>query len=165
LKRDPRLVRLSREHTHALLLAQRIRRALPTAADDDVSALYTTVVAFWSAGLLPHFGAESECLLARLVRHVPEDDARVLRLQRDHLHIEAQIAAMRDARDADARRAALAEFAAAMPLHVRWEEETLFPATESLLTEDELDALGDDLAERLPEMPAPFVEPLPPGDR
>ena len=52
-----------------------------------------------------------------------------------------------------------------MPLHVRWEEETLFPATESLLTEDELDALGDDLAERLPEMPAPFVGPLPPGDR
>ena len=64
MKRDPRLAALSREHTQALMLAQRIRRELPAADDDAAGAIYASVVAFWSAGLLPHFTAEGECLLA-----------------------------------------------------------------------------------------------------
>ena len=158
MKRDPRLVRLSREHTHALLLAQRITRGLPEASADEAGALYSTTIAFWSAGLLPHFRAEGECLLARLIRHMPADDERVQRLYRDHLRVEGLIASMRDTRGMYERRRSLAEFAATMREHVRWEEETLFPSTESALTEDELDALGAELAERLPEAPLPFWE-------
>ncbi len=118
MKRDPRLIRLSREHTQALLLAQRIDRTLPTATDDEAGALYSQLIAFWSAGLLPHFRAEGECLLARLVRHLPLDDERVERLHRDHLHLEALVATMRDARQnagplAQSRsKDALLEFAA-----------------------------------------------------
>ena len=159
MKRDERLVRLSREHTHALLLAQRLTRGLPQASDDEAATLYSTTIAFWSAGLLPHFRAEGECLLARLIRHVSEDDELVRRLHRDHLRIEGFIASMRDTADMAERRRWLAEFAETMRTHVRWEEETLFPSTESILEERELDALGEELAERLPEMPLPFWEP------
>lgn len=158
MKRDMRLVRLSREHTHALLLAQRIRKTLPSGSADDVAALYSALIAFWSAGLLPHFGAESECLLGRLVRHIPRDDEHILRLQRDHFDIEATVTAMRDATDLEARKAAMLDFAARMQTHVRWEEEDLFPTAETTLTDRELDLLGEDLADRLPEHPLPFWE-------
>ena len=156
MKRDPRLAALSREHTQALMLAQRIRRELPAADDDAAGALYASVVTFWSAGLLPHFTAEGECLLARLIRHVPIEDERVRQLQRDHLAIEAAIAVMRDATTMPERRTAMFDLAERMQAHVRWEENELFPATESLLTQRELDALGEDLAARLPEHPVPF---------
>jgi hypothetical protein len=156
VKRDPRLVRLSREHTHALMLAQRIERVAPEAADAEVAGLYSTLIAFWAAGLLPHFTAESECLLARLVRHVPLDDERVVRLQRDHLSIESLVASMRDTQEIETKRRLLLQFGETLRTHVRWEEETLFPATESLLEQRELDALGADLAERLPERPRPY---------
>lgn len=160
MKRDPRLVRLSREHTQALLLAQRIEREFPAAKDDQVDVLYSSVIAYWSAGLLPHFSAESECLLARLIRHVPIDDERVAHLQRDHLAIEGLIVTMRDARDRTERKTVLRGLAERLRAHVRWEEDTLFPATEALLRQDELDALGRDLAARLPEQPRPFWEAL-----
>ena len=122
-----------------------------------MGALYSAVIAFWSAGLLPHFTAESECLLARLVRHRAEDDPIVARLQRDHLRVEALVASMRDARDDAARADALLSFAETLRAHVRWEEESLFPETESTLTAEELDALGADLAVRLPETPLPAL--------
>lgn len=138
------------------MLAQRIDREVPSMTSDELAQLYSTVIAFWSAGLLPHFTAEGECLLARLVRHVPAEDELVRRLQRDHLQIEALVASMRDASDLATRREALVGLGEALRAHVRWEEETLFPAAESTLTEDELDALGVDLSARLPEHPLPF---------
>jgi hypothetical protein len=156
MKRDPRLQRLSREHTQALMLAQHIERLGPAPAADAVETAYSHAVAFWAAGLLPHFRAEEECLLARLLRHVPASDDRAQRLRRDHGDIESLVAQMRASNDASTRSDALAAFAARLRTHVRWEEETLFPATESLLPSQELDALGADLAARLPEHPLPF---------
>jgi hemerythrin-like domain-containing protein len=163
MKRDPRLQRLSREHTQALLLAQRLRREIPAATEEQTAALYSQLIAFWSAGLLPHFRAEGECLLARLVRHLPHDDARVERLHRDHLTLEALVATMRDARQRGepltlSLSKGLLEFAEVIRTHVRWEEETLFPTTEELLTTTELDALATDLEARLPEHPLPWWE-------
>jgi len=158
MKRDPRLVRLSREHTQALLLAQRLHRTLPTATEEEAAALYSQLIAYWSAGLLPHFRAEGECLLARLVRHLPHEDERVQRLHRDHLHLEALVATMRDTADLVARRAALLDFAATIRTHVRWEEESLFPTTEELLDGPELDALGAELETRIPEHPIAWWE-------
>ena len=159
MKRDERLVRLSREHTQALMLALRIERDVPGGPEDQLAALYSRLIAFWSAGLLPHFTAEGECLLARLVRHVPDDDERVLRVQRDHLRIEVLVASMRDASTVEARRALLLEFGETLRAHVRWEEEELFPATEATLTDQELTALGADLELRLPETTRPWDAP------
>jgi hypothetical protein len=137
------------------MLSRRIHKEAPEAGSDELSRLHSSVIAFWSAGLLPHFTAESECLLARLVRHRPEDHPMVVRMQRDHLRVEAIVARMRDGSSVDERRSALLELAETLRVHVRWEEESLFPETESALTNDELDALGRDLAERLPETPLP----------
>ena len=151
MKRDPRLVRLSEEHHHGLVFALRIERELPGASDDALGALYSDLLRFWSRGLLPHFHAETECLLARLIRHVPTDDPQVHRLQDDHLGIEALVASMRDASTADERRAALAGFGERLRSHIRWEEETLFETAQSSLTSAELDATGREIEERPPK--------------
>ena len=69
MERDPRLQRLSEEHHHGLAFALRIERELPEADDAAMGELYADLLRFWTRGLLPHFHTESECLLARLMRH------------------------------------------------------------------------------------------------
>lgn len=149
MKRDPNLVILSREHNKALMMALRIQRELPGAGKKAISALYSDLIAFWAAGLLPHFRAENECLLARLVRHVSPDDDLVRRTQRDHLGMEALVVTMRDTRDVETRREALQRFGEWLRQHVKWEEEVLFEETQSRLERREMAALGEDLRERL----------------
>lgn len=156
MKRDPRLVRLSWDHHRGLVLARDIERAL---ADGDAAAVYSRLLAEWAAGLLPHFRGEQECLLARLLRASPGDDA-IGRTLDDHLAIEALVVTMRDSPDAALRQAALGEFARQLKAHIRWEESVLFPRTEAALGEEGLDALARDLAEQLP----PFEATLPPED-
>jgi hypothetical protein len=150
MKRDPRLAQLSREHTQALMLALRFRRELPTASSHDLDVLYSSLIRFWAAGLLPHFRAEGECLLARLVRHVPAEDERVRHLQVDHLRMAALVASMRDTPEVEERRALLLDFGETIATHVHWEEQELFAVSEELLSSSELDAVGHDLDERLP---------------
>ena len=48
--------------------------------------------------------------------------------------------------------------------HIRWEEATLFALTKETLTEREMDALGADIAERLPDVVAAGDLPLRPGE-
>lgn len=147
---------LSWDHHHGLVMSLRIERELPTADSAGMATLYSDLLAFWAAGLLPHFRTENECLLARLIRHVAPEDEAVRTTQRDHLSLEALVTTMRDTSDEAVRREALAEFGSKLKAHIRWEESVLFEVTQQRLTEAEMDALGADIAERLPEVvPAP----------
>lgn len=149
--RDPRLVRLSEEHHHGLVFALRLDRELPAADEAGLVTLYADLLRFWVRGLLPHFHAETECLLARLLRHVPPEDERVRRLQRDHLGMEALVTRMRDAADDSERREALGAFGESLRSHIRWEERDLFEALQQTLTGAELDAAGREIEKRLPK--------------
>lgn len=151
MKRDPALVPLSREHTQGLIMALRIERELQEANADGVRTLYNDLISFWARGLLPHFRTENECLLARLVRNVDEDDDLVRRTQRDHLGMEALVATMRDTDSAEERRDALSRFGNWLREHIRWEEEVLFEETQRLLEQGELAALGGEIEERQPK--------------
>ena len=130
-------------------MAMRIDREIPDADEAAVRGVYDTLLAFWAQGLLPHFRAEGECLLARLVRHVDVEDELVRRTERDHLGMEALVARMRDTDDLQARRKLMLEFAGTIRTHIRWEEDVLFDETERLLTEPEIGAVGTDVAERV----------------
>lgn len=151
MKRDPRLAPLSEEHHHGLVFALRIERELPGATDEEVGRLYADLLRFWSRGLLPHFHTESECLLARLIRHRPPDDPQIARLHREHLAMYGLVARMRDATVASERREALRDFGTTLHDHIRWEERELFEAAQSELAEAELDAVGAEIAERHPK--------------
>ena len=159
VQRDRRLARLSEEHHHGLVFALRIERELPAAGDDEVERLYSQLLQFWSRGLLPHFHTESECLLARLIRHRPTDDPQIQRLHTEHLTMYGLVARMQDATAQGERREALREFGAALHDHIRWEERDLFEAVQGELSERELDALGAEIVERHPKLTsAPWEE-------
>jgi len=159
MRRDPRLVRLSEEHHHGLVFALRLERELPDAGDEELAALYAELLRFWARGLLPHFHAETECLIARLVRHVSDEDERVRRIQREHLGMEALVARMRDATGDQDRRDALATFGETLRAHIRWEERELFESLQTDLNEAELEAAGAEILDRLPKPTrSPWVE-------
>jgi hemerythrin-like domain-containing protein len=151
MKRDPELVPLSRDHHKGLMMALRIERELPEADGEGLKRLYSDLIAFWAAGLLPHFRTENECLLARLVRHVKPDDELIRRTQVDHLTIEGLVATMRDREDVEERREALRRFGETLRTHIRWEEEVLFEETQRLLEGGEMAALGREVEERVVE--------------
>lgn len=155
MKRDPALLRLSRDHNRGLVVALHVERALPEASEPEIDAMQRTIVDFWQSSLLPHFRAECECLLARLVRHAGLSHALVSRTESDHLQVHAIVASLRDTQDTGTRRGLLASLAALLRNHIRWEESVLFEATEASLTPPELAALQADLAERIPEEPPP----------
>jgi hemerythrin-like domain-containing protein len=165
VKRDKRLVRLTQEHHKALVMALRIERDLPPAGDGEVAALFDDVVAFWQVSLLRHFRTENECLLTRLVRHVPLDNEDVARVCRDHIRLDGLVTAMRDDVSTETRRQRLTEFGELLREHVHWEEDVLFEKTQQLLESSELDALGSDISERIPaefDFPAERLYPREP---
>lgn len=134
------------------MFARRVERELPAASDDDVEHLYSQLLRFWSGGLLPHFHTESECLLARLIRHRPLYDPQIERLHTEHLTMYGLVARMQDAASPGERREALREFGVTLHDHIRWEERELFEAAQAELTDGELDALGDEIAGRHPKL-------------
>ena len=134
------------------MFALRIERELPDAGEDEVERLYSQLLQFWSRGLLPHFHTESECLLARLIRHRPLDDPQIERLHGEHLTMYGLVARMQDAASQGERREALREFGATLHDHIRWEERELLEAAQAELTEGELDALGAEIVERHPKL-------------
>jgi hemerythrin-like domain-containing protein len=155
VKRDASLIRLSRDHNRGLVVALHVERALPEADGAEVEEMLRVVIDFWRAALLPHFRAECECLLARLVRHTGLDGELITRTESDHLQMHALIASLREAPNPAERRRLLGELATLLRDHIRWEEGVLFEATQSLLSTPELTALGDDIAGRIPEEPPP----------
>lgn len=146
-----------------MVFALRIERELPGASDDEVERIYSQLLQFWSRGLLPHFHTESECLLARLIRHRPLDDPQIARLHTEHLAMYGLVSRMRDATTQDERREALREFGATLHDHIRWEERELFEAVQDELSEGELDALGAEIVERHPKLTSAPWEDTPGG--
>jgi hemerythrin-like domain-containing protein len=152
---------LSREHHDGLVLALRISRELPAADSGAADSLYADLLAFWEQSLLRHFRAESECLLARLTRHVGLEDEMIRRTESDHLRMAALIADMKDTDDGAVRRERMGSFGEVLRDHIRWEEEKLFEVTQRLMAKRELKALGRELDERLPPLCFPALY----GDR
>jgi hemerythrin-like domain-containing protein len=153
MNRDPALVRLSWDHHHGLVMALRIERELPAAGEAQLRELKNDLLRFWSAGLLPHFHGENDCLLARLVRHVEPADELVQRTTTDHISLARLVADIRDAEgDVAQVRAVLAEFGALLRAHIRWEESVLFERLQALLAAEEMQALGRDLDASLPPL-------------
>jgi hypothetical protein len=155
MKREPSLIRLSRDHHRGLVMAMRIERDLAAADFEETKQIYEDLRSFWGIGLLPHFRAECECLLTRLVRRVSFQDAIVIRTQQDHLRLESFMVGMQDNDDWESRRRLMFELGDLLKEHIRWEESTLFQAAQALLTESDKSALDADLAQRIPEMPVP----------
>ncbi|MEI6137300.1 MAG: hemerythrin domain-containing protein [Chloroflexota bacterium] len=153
MTRDDRLVRLSRDHHHALVLSLRVQRELPHADDRAVSALIADAGRFWLAGLQPHAEAEDDALLARLATHGDEGLALAGRLQREHRELDEAMTSLRNGGGPAGRHAALTRFGALLGEHVRWKERDLFEWLQARFTAEELDEVAEVLVTRLPSVP------------
>lgn len=153
MKRDVSLIRLSRDHQRGLALSKRVQNGLSGVGDVSIQQLRQEVIDFWRDGLLPHFRAECECLLARLARYATPQDELMTRTEQDHVQVHALVTALQDAGDDAERRALVAEIAELLKVHIRWEEAVLFEATQARLAAEELARLGHDLAGRIPDIP------------
>jgi len=113
MKRDDRLVSLSREHHAALKLGRRLLRGQ---GRTELCAELPALVA--------HFDEEEVRLLPLLEANGHAEQAR--RLRREHAQLHALFAAARGGRREG-------EAGSALIAHVRFEERELFPLVERLL--------------------------------
>lgn len=131
MKRDARLHGLTSDHHHALVLARRVAREHATGGADLVRIVRET----FERELAPHFAVEEEVLLPALAE--AGEVALVERTREEHALLHGHLAA---AEAGDMAR--LADFAALLERHVRFEENELFPAAEARLGDDVLVAVA-----------------------
>jgi iron-sulfur cluster repair protein YtfE (RIC family) len=138
VKRHPALESLSRDHHHALVVAQRLKRATDGTADEARAAF----VQYWQTEGQEHFREEEEILLPALARFANPDQPVVARVLIDHVRIR-RLAAERADLESTATLHRLGE---ELEQHVRREERELFPIIEEAVPEPELVALAERLA-------------------
>ena len=150
MNRHPHLTRFSWEHHSALIVATRILQGLERGADPRMIADYTLHT--WDGWLADHNRQEEELLSGHIAR-LPLDPRTRGRLLTEHEEMQ-QLSARLSNPD-ERLPALLNEFAGTLRIHVRFEEQELFPALERLLPIDELARINDALEE---EYQAPDVE-------
>jgi hemerythrin-like domain-containing protein len=149
MKRHPALAPLSRDHHHALVLAQRLRRASEAGAAEAARGF----LEHWASEERLHFRLEEEVLLPAFAAHGGDPDhPLVVRTLLDHVRIRAAVEHLAGAVEpraddpgAPAGRVTpeqLNELGARLADHVRLEENELFPLIEETLPEPALVALG-----------------------
>ena len=131
MQRAEALKGLSREHHEALVLA---RHASATAANPHSAAAraqHSHLLERWAQQFEPHFALEEQTLLPALARaghHAPAAIALA-----EHAALRALVECLRPG---DAL--ALALWGDAMAAHVRYEERTLFPLSQTVFEPTEL---------------------------
>jgi hypothetical protein len=125
VKRHQALVPLSHDHHHALVAAQRLRRAAE--GDGDPGAAVAAFVSFFATNTLPHFREEEERWFP-LVAEVDEARSPLLAALLDHQRLRSLVTQMEQARDVHLMR----DVAELLEAHVRREERELFPLLERL---------------------------------
>jgi hypothetical protein len=122
MKRHPALHPLSRDHHNVLVHARRLR-GLDARVDAETAR--RRFRAYFDAVLAPHFDEEEQVLLPRIA-----DAGLRQRLIAEHADLRRRAAAL---------PAGQTELGEALRLHVRFEEDVLFPALEAQAEADRVD--------------------------
>lgn len=141
-KRQEALLPLSRDHHHALSHARRLKtsaasddRAVRTRAADDF-------INFYLGRALHHFREEEELFFPPAIEH---DEARplVARAVMEHLNIHRMVGLLKhDLAKAAITPERMSEISEALRLHVRFEEDELFPLIEKLVPLERLEEVA-----------------------
>lgn len=132
MKRGEALAILSRDHHHALVVAQRLNRA----DADSSEAARSGYLAYWDAEGRRHFQLEEELLFPAYAAHGDARHPLILRALGDHVAIRCRTAQL--AANPAPATDSLHELGAALVAHVRLEERELFAVIEAAMPADEL---------------------------
>jgi hemerythrin-like domain-containing protein len=136
IKRNPHIVKLSKDHHFTLLFCWKVRNGLKLEAEPSRIRKY--IQYFWKHHMQPHFREEETTLFA------PVKDAAVKRALKEHADIAQQINELNGAEHVSSNQ--LLRLADMVDNHVRYEERELFPHMEKILTEDQLEAIGKQIS-------------------
>lgn len=139
MKRSEALAILSRDHQHALSVAQHLRRATAGTA----AAERDRFLEFWVREGRHHFQLEEEVLFPAYALHGDPHHPLLLRALGDHVAIRAQATRLAQAPQADVGM--LLEMGVALSAHVRLEERELFGLIERAMGANALLALATEL--------------------
>lgn len=130
MKRHPALEQLSRDHHHALVAAQRLRRT----QESTSHAARAGFLDYWRAEGKHHFREEEETLFPTLAQFADPYQPLVARVLVDHVRIR------RLAEDLDYEFSldTAHTLGAELEQHIRREERDLFPLIEQVVPEHEL---------------------------
>ena len=135
MKRSATLQQLSRDHHHALVVAQRLKRAVPSTAPEAGEAFRE----YWESDGEAHFQVEEQVLLPGVAGYVEPETQTVAQVLTDHVRIR-HLAEQIQTPPVDLER--LHELGVALERHVRLEERELFPLLERAVPEAELASLA-----------------------
>ncbi|HEU4866568.1 MAG TPA: hemerythrin domain-containing protein [Actinomycetota bacterium] len=141
-KRLDALLPLTRDHHHALSQARRLKTA--SGSEDRATRIRAAddFVNFYLGRALHHFREEEELFFPPAIEH---DQARPLveRAVLEHLNIHRLVGLLkRDLVKAAVTPELMAEIAETLRLHVRFEEDELFPLIEKLVPLDRLEEVA-----------------------
>jgi hemerythrin-like domain-containing protein len=139
MKRSEALASLSRDHYHALVVAQKLRRATDATARQARDAF----LAYWTDHGREHFRLEEELLFPAYAGYGDPHDPLVLRALGQHVMIRHRAAAL--AHVGTALPASLEQLGAELAAHVRLEEREVFPLIERVMPTHELEAVAREL--------------------
>lgn len=140
MRRHPALQQLSRDHHHALVVAQRLKRATGSTADEA----RVDFLAYWDPEGREHFREEEEILLPTCAGFIDPEHQLIAKVLTDHVRIRRLAGAL--AAGPPGELSTLHELGQQLEQHIRREERELFPLIESSLPEDELRRLVELLA-------------------
>ena len=152
--RHPSLIPLSQDHHHGLALALRCRKqALGQIKPMGLKGLKERAQElrdFFADNLVVHFRAEEEVLFPQMRALVPESEAILEQLIRDHQQIRAAIPRL----EGEAGLGKLVfDLGDLLERHIRKEERELFPLFEQHIGETGAETVGDEVKKILDARP------------
>jgi len=152
--RHPSLIALSQDHHHGLALALRCRKqALGQLRPIGLKGLKERTQElrdFFANNLVRHFRAEEEALFPKLRQLVPESEAIIEQLIRDHQQIRAAIPQLQSEVGLGKLVFELGDL---LERHIRKEERELFPLFEQHVGETGAKTVGDEIKKILDDRP------------
>lgn len=147
MKRHPSLHPLSRDHHHALVQARKLSLAAAEPDSNDLAQAGANFTLYWESDLQSHFAQEEQILLPLLAKHTSPDGGEIKETLRQHAEITRQVSELKDklARREMLEATFLETLGEVLRQHIRFEESELFPALESLATEDEMWRMNEQL--------------------
>jgi len=148
-KRHERLIPLSHQHHHGLVMSHRLQQDLPKRREDQpaVAALAQEVVEFFDRDLVLHFAAEEEARSPAMEQYLGEL-AVINELLDEHQRRQALISQLRRS-EPGTQTETLHVFAELLRNHIRKEERLLFPLFEENMPESWTARIGEEIRQRL----------------
>jgi hemerythrin-like domain-containing protein len=139
IKRDKRILVLSKDHHFGLLVNWKIKKGLDLKVEPERIANF--VINFWETHLAAHFIAEEQVLFAKINNSLKN------KALAQHKQLRGLINNIRE----NSTLETLINFANLLENHIRFEEREVFKMIQQELNEEELNEIGRKLQEIHPE--------------